>query len=478
VRAAASKAALADFAQRLRRYRDDPVGFCRDVLEMDPHPGQERWLRDGYATENALVTGNRWGKSHVAAAKRVYKAVYRKGWTKAIEEAMRRKHEPYKSLNISITADQAGLVWQKAFGMLQGRKASWLVKSSKLTPFPTIEFVSGAVFEARSTVHDGMHILGHDYDDVNWDEAAYERRFLKVRDGVLRMRMADRAGIIDYTSTGNGRNDFGLYFLSGLPGEKKDPDLYSQSGPTYENPHINADRITKLTTRMNDRMRQQNIEGAIIDAGGGYFNIEDIEAAIDEALSEFALVENDDQDVVSRYVVRVDGGAKSWRDRYPSHRYLHGWDLADKQDWAVGTTWDLSTTPMTLVEFERFNKRGWDNVWARIRARQARYGTPKATKIDSTGIGDVAENELKDIQAEGVNFAGKKDALLTNLQTALSLREVRWPFIKPLVDEHKFYERDDDKLDTDCVMSCAVAMWFARRRSSPLTFTSMSSRRR
>jgi hypothetical protein len=131
----------------------------------------------------------------------------------------------------------------------------------------------------------------------------------------------------------------------------------------------------------------------------------------------------------------------------------------------VGTTWDLSTTPIRLVEFERFNKRGWEFNWARIRARHHRYGTPQATKIDATGIGDVAMSELRDIQAEGVNFAGKKDALLTNLNTALALRELRWPFIKVLIDEFKFYSRDDANLSTDCVMSCAVAMWFARNRT-------------
>jgi hypothetical protein len=284
--------------------------------------------------------------------------------------------------------------------------------------------------------------------------------------------------MLDYTSTGNGRNDFGLYFLTGLPGEKKDPHLYSQTGSTRENHYIDQSRVEMNAGRMSTRMAQQNIDGAIVDAGGGYFRIEDIEAATDADLGEFALVERDGDEIECRYRLRVEGGTQSWRDRYPSHRYLHGWDLADKQDWAVGTTWDLSTTPFTLVEFERFNKRGWDVVWAQIRERHRRYGTAKATKIDSTGIGDVAENELKDIQAEGVNFSGKKDALLTNLQTALSLREIRWPFIKVLIDEHKFYERDDDGLQTDCVMSCAVALWFARRRTSSVSWGKLSTRLR
>jgi len=454
---------LSAFASELRDYHADPVEFARRVLEVDPHFGQQRWLRESTNTENALVTGNRWGKTFTAAMKAVWKCAYRKGWNQSIAAAMRAKHEPYHAINVSITADQSRLVWQKARSMLEASKAQWLVKDVLMSPFPKIIFTNGSVLEARSTARDAEHLLGNSYDFVSYDEAAFEKKFLRVRDNVLRMRVVDRAGAIDYTSTGNGRNDFGLYYLKGLEG--KDPDLYSQTGSSFENPHIDADRLRKNVERMSAKMRAQNIDGAIIDGGGDYFSPEDLEVAYDASLDTMLKEIFDDEGVTAWAELFVEG--ESWRDAYPSHKYVSGWDLADKQDWTVGTTWDVTAEPITLVEFERFHRKGWEHVYDRMRARDAKYG-PRSTKFDSTGVGDVVADGLRDISAEGINFAGnRKDAMLTNVQSMLSLREVRWPNIRVFRSELAFYEREDVSLVTDCVMSAAVALWFSKRGIVP-----------
>lgn len=459
--AAPSAAALAEFAKRLSSYRDDPVGFCEEVLGFSPHEGQREWLLNANATENALTTGNRWGKSWIAGANLIYRSAYKKGWTRETADRMRDTHGAYHTINVSITADQARLVWDKADAMLRGPKASWLVAKQVTSPFPRITLINGAIIEARSTDNDGRRLLGNSYDFVNWDEAAYETKFIHVRDNVLRMRLADRAGRLDYTSTGNGRNDFGRYFLTGLPGEKKDPDLYSQSGSSRDNPFIDQGRIAKNAERMSEKMRRQNIDGAIVDAGTDFFDQADLLSAISEDLTGIARVKFDDDDQECHVYLMPEN--IPWKARYPSHRYMHAWDLADKQDFTVGYTFDTSVTPAKVVEFERFHKLGWDHVYARIRDRHHRYGTPKGTKIDSTGLGDVVENELKDIHAEGLNFAGKKDAMLQNLQTRLAGRDFVMPFIKVVLDEMTFYERDDAKLIQDCVMALGVGAWFLSR---------------
>jgi hypothetical protein len=157
-----------------------------------------------------------------------------------------------------------------------------------------------------------------------------------------------------------------------------------------------------------------------------------------------------------------------WRLQFPSHRYIHAWDLADKRDWTVGSTWDLTTKRATRVEYERFQKRGWSYVYERIRDRQRRYGGK--TYLDLTGVGDPVGEELSDIGAEGINFAGKKNALLENWRMLLSTRQVRWPEITeapdPWADEHGWYSREDDGIVTDCVMSGAIAGWFMRRSAA------------
>ncbi|MDB5042180.1 MAG: hypothetical protein JWN27_2906 [Candidatus Eremiobacteraeota bacterium] len=486
VRSDAAKRAA--FAERLKKYRHDPIGFCRDVLDMEPHDGQKRWLEQSTLGENALTTGNRWGKSHIAAAKMIWKCVYRLGWDAEIKAAMARKHAPYRGINVSLTADQAGLVWRKAYGMLQGPKAGWLIRDTRMTPFPTFEFVNGATFEARSTARDGVHLLGNDYDFVNWDEAAYEPKFETIRDNVLRMRLVDRRGALDYTSTGNGRNDYGRYFLDALAG--KLPAVYAQTGPTYENPNIPRDAVEANAARMSDQKRRQNILGEVVDAGGGFFEAADIAEFWDTELSDqIEIVSRDEEEIPTRIRLMLEG--RSWETRYPSHRYVHGWDLANRKDWATGFTIDTTSLTdaagrpkrMPVVEYERFHKQGWKHVYARIRDRHRRFGgeAHSTTVVDSTGVGDTVVEELEDIKAEGYWFTNPaKDDLLTTLQSALNLREISSPFIGQVNDELSFYDRDDENLIKDCVMGLGLATLYAKRHKSdpPLLFTSMSSRRR
>jgi hypothetical protein len=470
---ASGSQALGAFGNELRAYRHDPDGFARNILDIDPHEGQTRWLNNSAASENILVTGNRWGKSQTAAMKRIWKCIYRKGWTPEIRAAQERKHELYRSRNVAMTAYQAGLVWHKAFAMLQGPKASWLVKDVKWTPFPTIEFVTGAIFDARSTAREGVHLLGDSIDDLNWDEAAFETHFVQIRDNVLRMRLVDRRGKLDYTSTGNGRNEFGRYFLDAMAHKESALGAYAQTGPSYENPYVPHDQLDLNAKRMSDQKRRQNINGEIVDGGGDFFAAEDLEIARTTLAGEldlndesvFKVLAVDDEDIIAWVQLFPNPAApdQPWRLRYPSHRYIHGWDLADKRDWTVGSTWDLSTPRATLVEFERFHKRGWDHVYARIRDRQRRYGGN--TYLDLTGVGDVVGDQLSDIGAEGINFAGKKEQLLEGWRILINLRQVRWPEITPWVDEHSWYTgpKTDAKLIKDCVMSGAVAGWFMRR---------------
>src|SRR5579872_1440056 len=106
------------FRERLRSYRDDPVGFARDVLDFDPHAGQVAWLENSTLPENAITTGNRWGKSSIAAVKLIWKCAYFVNWTKAVHAAMMRKHEPYMCWNLSHSAQQSKIVWRKAHSLL------------------------------------------------------------------------------------------------------------------------------------------------------------------------------------------------------------------------------------------------------------------------------------------------------------------------------------------------------------------------
>jgi hypothetical protein len=47
---------------------------------------------------------------------------------------------------------------------------------------------------------------------------------------------------------------------------------------------------------------------------------------------------------------------------------------------------------------------------------------------------------------------------------ALEKREVRFPFVREMVDELQEYAWDDERLSTDCVMALALAVWAAGPR--------------
>ncbi|MFH2054429.1 MAG: hypothetical protein ABIJ61_00600, partial [bacterium] len=124
---------------RWRRSVADPVLFCREFLEFEPHPGQERWLRDSTKEQNLLVTGNRWGKSLVQAAKILHRAIFR------VRDLQYDRCRHYRLLNVSITQDQANIIFRNCLNLIKGRRLiELLVHKVTYTPYPKIAFGNGA----------------------------------------------------------------------------------------------------------------------------------------------------------------------------------------------------------------------------------------------------------------------------------------------------------------------------------------------
>lgn len=475
------------FETEFRPGRFDPVGFCRTILDIEPHEGQRKWLRNSTQRENALTTGNRYGKSFGEGMKGIWRASYEKGWTADIIANTSRTGESWEGMAIAPSAKQSRLIFRAMRNLLKrSRKAQWLVAEEKQTPFPTITFFNGATISARSTAGNGERLLGEGLDWIAWDEAAREKHFKEIRDDVLKMRLAQRGGMLDYVTTGNGRNDYGLFFLDALAG--KLPFVYAQSGRSSENPHWPPGEIERLRATLSKWAIRQNLDGEIIDAGNGFFSYEDLVAAINDDLTrQNVILSEDDQERVAHCELYhgfnddPDFGPLAaglpWHNKFPDHRYVHFWDIARKVDWVVGRTLDTSGKKLVCVEFERFQHKGWEYVYDRIRERHNRYkvagisldgpGTTSTTYVDATGLGDVVVEALRDIAAKPFVFTKpSKDEILTNLQSVLALREIETPEILVEFDELKFYERDDDELVQDTVMALAGAAFFGRRRKT------------
>lgn len=425
-----------------RKAINDPVVFAREFLDIEPHPGQIKWLQNSTKPENALHTGNRWGKSLVQAIKILHHCIFK------VRDRKYNDISKYEAVNASITLDQAKIIFENVIRLAKGKPdLDVMVKEVKFTPFPHIVFGNGAIFWARSTQRRGEYLLGRDYDYFNFDEVAFEPHPEYVVNQVIMMRLADRAGVLDFTSTPKGKN----WFYRKCCEMEKNPDLgYVQNGDSRENPNISQEYLERKLKCLSPSKIEQNIKGLFID---------DINQVIKD-----------------EYIRDAMNASTGLSGPVAGHRYCHGWDLARKRTFTMGITLDITTKPYQVVAWERF-QREWRDVYAAVRMRHKEYGGEVI--IDSTGLGDVVFSELSDIRPVGFNFGergGKaKSELIANLEKMNALGEVAYPYIEQIEDDgeiwslqdelHNFYW--DNNQECDAVMALALALWLVRGRDNP-----------
>lgn len=461
-----------------RRALTDPAYFAQSFLQIDPHPGQQLWLANSVTPENLLHCGNRWGKSLVQAIKIAHRLLFQ------IRDPRHDREKHYVIANVSITLDQARIIFNEVVRLF--RRLPWcdyLIEDLVATPFPMLRLTNGSVLWARSTQRRGEYLLGHDFDFISFDEAAFEPAADYVVEEVLMMRVVDRAGQIDYVSTPRGKNWF--YRKSqeiasrGLHG-------YVQRGDSRDNPHLPIEYLERTITRLSPQRRAQNIEGQFVDLGNEVLREEDIRRAL--ALwvpSPHPLPIRSDQDLRP-----VGEGAKecgrdlgqglhkhfSMQQHVAPTRgrhYVHGWDLARKRTWTVGITLDISDRPYQLVACERFQHRSWPAVITAIRQRHSHFGG--RVIIDATGLGDVVLSELTGIGAQGFNFGergGKaKSELIATLEHAFATGLVGIPMIEMTTADGDYWSLPnelrefswDDNQHCDAAFALALALWLARQ---------------
>jgi hypothetical protein len=412
---------VADVLSQAARDAGDVLTFCRRWLGWEPHPGQARWLTAPRRATHVLVCGRRWGKSECAAVQALHYAV---------------THPRSRQGIVSVTLDQARLSFDVALMCCQREPLlRALVDRAKETPFPTLRLKTGSEITVRTAAREGIYLRGHTFHRVIADEADYlpERLITEV----IRMALADVGGQLILLSTPRARR--GLVYRELQRGLAGDPTVYAQTGPTWENPHVDHEYIRSLRDRMTASAWQREVEGVYADDDAAVFGWAHLQAAYES--SDWTLPE----------------------DPQPHRRYVQGVDLAKSEDWTVHVVLDATARPYRLVAFERYQRQPWPVVAVRIREWHQRYGCHQ-TLIDATGVGDAVLDEVRDV-AQGFVFTGRsKLDLLTNLQIALEKRTLRFPFIRELVDELQGYAWDDKALTTDCVMALALAAWAAGPR--------------
>lgn len=455
-----------DVGRALRAYAplDQSAKFAHKFLAKTPrgHKGQIQWLTKADRSINTLVPGNRFGKSVVEAMRHIHHCVFKVGISDP------KRSTPYETISVSVSADQAEIVFNEAKTLLDTPQAKPLVKRIYSTPFPRIVFYNGSVMHCRSAHEDGKFIDGHAYRLVSIDEAGWLKNELKkLMNGVIIMRLAG-GGMIDLIGTPKGYTDLYWYANRGLRGV---PGYYTQRGSIYDNPYLSEEDLKirdELLAQADPKLREQVLYGAFVSDSGMAFTQDQLDQCFQEGLPA--------------HVDRVDG-----------HRYVQAWDLGRRTDYTVGVTFDVTNPDRwVMVDFIRLNKVPWEHIYELIRRKSVEYGVQMPV-IDATGPqGDVIEEELTKrgvfVDPIKTETLQAKTDLLNTLQTAMDHRRrtvgvrvaldeagfprqvpdmepvgadwglLRMPPIPQLLDEFGGYELKDQKLVQDCVMAVALAV--------------------
>jgi hypothetical protein len=277
------------------------------------------------------------------------------------------------------------------------------------------------------------------------------------------------------------------------------PEYYVQVGSMFENPHgVPHEEIMQMVMENPAEVSAQVIFGKYVESSGLVFTGETIQMMIDRSLSRVT------GDRWFDSAVREEALTIPYHQR--SRRFHTGIDLARQTDYTVLSVIDTQTRPARLIYYRRLNRVPWESIYTEIGRVVSVYGS--SALADSTGMGgdvvmDALENRLycrvhdqtrmiggggctdkrgrfaggcgpeswvQLSNVEGYNFSGTtKKQLVEHLRNVLQIGyrygseqpfgHLRVPPIVQLEEEMSFYIWDDKGLETDTLMSLALAVW-------------------
>jgi hypothetical protein len=192
----------------LARGRDDHEFFGAFFLDRPPHPSQIRYLEEAEATINVLATANRFGKTTLLSHRHCHRCIYKIGAEPKYLEADRSVNldrfvkTRYQTIHAAHEWETAKLVWDEMHKLIGEcpRLRAFIVNAPKSLP-PHIDFVGGAKWKFRSLGDNASGIDGNSFYYVSIDEAGWNQKLEEMTDNVIRVRVADVQGIIDFVGT-------------------------------------------------------------------------------------------------------------------------------------------------------------------------------------------------------------------------------------------------------------------------------------
>lgn len=443
----------ANLLEQIPIARNDITFFCREFLGMELFSNQETWLRHSNKLINVLVPANRWGKTVITAAKHIHKAFFKIG----IGGGEAVLVGDYKTLNVAPHSDIARVMFEYIPQLVKGEfayrdpktgkrmpnksKIPWFYSDSKETPYMEVRFDNGARFMSRSTAEDkGTSIQGKTFAYISYDECCRSHWLDYEINANLLPRLTDFGGELDLTSTPDRESpslvDYHTLYMKGKEGVE---DYYVQEGVVDENPFLDPREVERRRKKTDPELREQIFEGKFVFAASSIFDPDEVNALFD-----------------------VD---MEFEEAQFKHNYLIGIDLASGEDYTVICVLDATATPHRIVRWVRFQgkSRPPQAQFQMIRDIHEHYskGNSVDAILDASSMGgQFASAFLSDVITKNVPFTQEsKKALISNLKDTLGDALVRSPEIKELRKELLLYRQDDKKLQTDSVMSLALACY-------------------
>lgn len=460
-------------------YTDIPL-FTEKLLGMPLHDGQVEFLEKANGRLNVLVPANRWGKSITIAIKHIHHCFYKIGIGRGNTQAWARAH--YQTANLAPHTEMTQPVFQamkailtSAFPIPQADGTTinnecmigWFLNQDHIRNVPPylIPFTNNSEVLFRSGGEDKFDsIQGKRFGYISYDECGRSNHLEYELTSNIIPRLGDLNGRLDLVSTPDMRSNSILHhyrlFQKGMKGEA---GYYAQEGSIAQNRFLlnsNPNYITDMEELYRgDPILDQVIHGKFVFAGDNLFPTDDVLAAADEALNQGIAYEQ-------------------------GHTYIIGVDTAIQSDEMVYTVLDTTTTPYRVVRviaakgsskspdlhladfialFEHY-RQGISNVKVALETwngEAVRFykDLPVHIQVLTKCWGSFTPEGIK--KPPKGSRQTKKVEILIALRKVLARRDLKIPNETRLMEQLSIYREDDANIDTDRVISLALACWLA-----------------
>jgi hypothetical protein len=482
--------------------REDPVVFIETLLGMRLHDGQKTYLRETVrrkARINLLTCANRWGKSTLLACLHIWYNFYKIGVPPAHDDKSQLawERQEYRTANIAPHSaltepvfKTVGQIMTSSFPLkdIDGNMApnecliGWFFLPDRTLNTPPYKqfFDNNSYIEHRSLGADqGDSLQGRPYGLITYDEGFRSDHLQNEIDDAILPRLADWRGPLHILSTPSQSSHSTLYayhlYQDGLIGRNQ---TYTQTGSLRENTFFNKEQIdAQYDLYADNPLADQVLEGKFLFGGDTLFPVDQIEAAMDSSLNDG--IRYEEMEALNEFGEPI----------MKPHTYVMGIDTAIGQDEMVYTVLDTTTKPWRLVWMDavKGNSRSpqmhlnalcnlVDNyknganldilleTWNGESARFYHDLPPYIKAITRTyGAWQPAKQRTDNDNRETTKTRLiKKADLLVALKKTLADGNLKLPRANtPLLEQMTAYREDDGKLQTDRVISLALATWLA-----------------